>query len=104
MEDQQNGLFNERESVHNFPWRQLFFGFLVPVAIFYLLHRFGQPLIGALLAIGWGIGLVVIKYVRSRTIELFPALAIPVVLIELIGTNVNLFLSLPKMVLDTITE
>ena len=89
MEDQQTGLFNEQESIPNFPWRQLFFGFLVPVAIFYLLHRFGQPLTGALLAIGWGIGLVVIKYVSSRKIELFPALAIPVVLIELIGTIIT---------------
>jgi len=89
MIDQQNTFFNGQTSGPNFPWRQLILGFLVPITIFYLLHRFGQPLVGAFLAIGWGVGLVVIKYIRSRKIELFPALAIPIVLIELIGTVIT---------------
>jgi intracellular septation protein A len=89
MADQQNTYYNWQTSGPRFPWRQLILGALVPITIFYILHRFGQPLTGALLAIGWSIGLLVIKYWRSRSIELFPALAIPIVLIELIGTLIT---------------
>jgi intracellular septation protein A len=89
MLDQQNTYYNWQTSGPRFPWRQLVLGALVPITIFYTLHRLGQPLTGALLAIGWSIGLLVIKYWRSRSIELFPALAIPIILIELIGTLIT---------------
>lgn len=89
MVDQQNTYHNWRAPGSDFPSRQLIFGALVPVIIFYSLHRLGQPLIGALLAIAWSIGLFTLKYWRSRSIELFPALAIPIVLIELIGTLIT---------------
>jgi intracellular septation protein A len=89
MVDQQNTYYNWQTSGPRFPWRQLILGVLVPITIFYALHRFGQPLSGALLAIGWSIGLLVVKYWRTRNIELFPALAIPIILIELIGTLIT---------------
>ena len=89
MADQKNTFYNWQTSGPSFPWRQLILGALVPITIFYTLHRLGQPLIGALLAIGWSISLLVFKYWRSRSIELFPALAIPIVLIELIGTLIT---------------
>ena len=53
------------------------------------MYRLGQPLTGALIAIGWSISLLVVQYWRSRSIELFPVLAIPIVLIELIGTLIT---------------
>jgi len=97
MANQQNTYYNWQTSGPRFPWRQLILGALVPITIFYALHRFGQALSGALLAIGWSIGLLVIKYWRSRNIELFPALAIPIILIESIGTlitrNPNFYLA-----------
>ena len=89
MTDQQNTFDTWRTSGPSFPWRQLIFGALAPITIFYVLHRFGRPLTGALLAIGWSMGLLVIKYWRSRSVELFPALAIPIVLLELIGTLIT---------------
>jgi len=89
MEDQQNTFDNWRTSGPSFPWRQLMLGALAPITIFYALHRLGQPLTGALLDIGWSIGLLAIKYWRFRSIELFPALAIPIILIELIGTLIT---------------
>jgi hypothetical protein len=89
MVDQQNTYYNWQTSGPRFPWRQLILGALVPITIFYALHRFDQPLSGALLAIGWSIGLLVIKYWRTRSVELFPALAIPIILIELIGTLIT---------------
>jgi intracellular septation protein A len=89
MIENQNAYFTGQTSGPNFPWRQLILGFLVPITIFYVCHRLGQSLTGALLAIGWSIGLLVIKYLRSRIFELFPALAIPIVLIELIGTLIT---------------
>jgi intracellular septation protein A len=89
MADQQNTFATWQTSGPDFPWRQLLLGILVPITIFYALHRLGRPLTGALLAIGWSIGLLVIKYWRYRSIELFPALAIPIVLIELIGTLIT---------------
>ena len=89
MVDQQNTYYNWQTSGPSFPWRQLLLGALAPITIFYILHRVGHPLTGALLAIGWSISLLVVKYWRSRSIELFPALAIPIILIELIGTLVT---------------
>ena len=89
MVDQQNTFNNGQTSDPSFPWRQLILGALVPIIIFYALHSLGQPLTGTLLAIGWSIGLLVIKYWRTRSIELFAALAIPIVLIELIGTLIT---------------
>lgn len=89
MADQQKTFDSWRESGPRFPWRQLIVGALAPITIFYVLHRLGRPLTGALMAIGWSIGLLVIKYWRSRRIELFPALAIPIILIELIGTLIT---------------
>jgi intracellular septation protein A len=89
MVDQQNTYYKWQTSGTSFPWRQLILGALVPITFFYTLHRLGQPLTGALLAIGWSISLLVIKYWRSRSIELFPALAIPIILIELIGTLIT---------------
>ena len=89
MDDQKNTFYKWQTSGPKFPWRQLILGALVPITIFYSLYRLGQPLTGALIAIGWSIGLLAIKYGRSRNIELFPALAIPVILIELIGTLIT---------------
>jgi intracellular septation protein A len=73
----------------NFPYRQFILGALVPISFFYAFHRFGQPLAGALIAIGWSAGLLGVTYWRARRIELFPGLAIPIVTIELIGTLVT---------------
>lgn len=89
VEDQQKTFDKWRESGPRFPWRQLVLGALAPITIFYVLHRIGRPLTGALLAIGWSIGLLLTKYLRSRRIELFPALAVPIILIELIGTLIT---------------
>ena len=89
MVDQKKSFYNWQTSGPELPWRQLLLGALVPIAIFYALYRLGQPLTGALIAIVWSISLLVIKYWRFRSIELFPALAIPVILIELIGTLIT---------------
>jgi intracellular septation protein A len=72
----------------NFPFRQFFLGALVPILFFYVLHRIGQALAGAMLAIGWSSCLLAFTYWRSRRIELFPGLAIPIIIIELTGTLV----------------
>jgi len=71
MADQQNTFYNGQTSNPSFPWHQLILGALVPIVIFYALYRLGQPLTGALLALAWSIGLLVIKYWRSRSFELF---------------------------------
>jgi hypothetical protein len=47
-----------------FPWRQLILDVLVPITLFYILHRLGQPLMGALLAIGWSISFLAVTYGR----------------------------------------
>ena len=72
-----------------FPYRQFILGALVPISLFYVFHRFEQPLAGALLAIGWSISLLGFTYWRSRRIELFPGLAIPIIAIELVGTLIT---------------
>ena len=70
----------------SFPYRQFVIGAVVSITIFYIFQNFGQPLTGALFAAGWGICLLIITYWRFSRIEIFPALAVPIVLIELIGT------------------
>jgi intracellular septation protein A len=89
MTKQQNTKAPLQISGANFPYRQFILGALVPISFFYAFHRFGQPLVGALLAIGWSLSLLVFTYLRSRRIELFPGLAIPIITIELIGTLVT---------------
>ena len=89
MTDQQNPSAPLQLSGANFPYRQFILGALVPILFFYVFHRFGQPLIGALLAISWSLSLLVISYWRSRRIELFAGLAIPIITIELIGTLIT---------------
>ena len=88
MTDSQNSSSPVPVSGANFPYRQFILGALVPISFFYIFHRFGQPLTGAMLAIGWSLCLLGITYWRSRRIELFPGLAIPIIIIELIGTLV----------------
>lgn len=89
MTDQQNKSAPLQISGTTFPYRQFILGALVPISLFYVFHRFGQPLTGALLAIGWSISLLGFTYWRSRRIELFPGLAIPIIAIELIGTLIT---------------
>lgn len=88
MTDSQNTSVGGLVSGANFPYRQFILGALVPISFFYVFHRFGQPLTGAMLAIGWSISLLGLTYWRSRRIELFPGLAIPIIAIELVGTLV----------------
>ena len=73
----------------NFPLRQFILGAVVPICFFYAFHRLGKPLVGALLAIGWSLSLLVATYWRSRRVELFPGLAIPIIIIELVATLVT---------------
>ncbi|CAB1060545.1 hypothetical protein D1BOALGB6SA_5311 [Olavius sp. associated proteobacterium Delta 1] len=89
MTESQNTSTGGLISGADFPYRQFILGALVPILFFYASHRFGQPLIGALLAISWSLSLLAITYWRSRRIELFPGLAIPIIIIELIGTLVT---------------
>lgn len=89
MTDQQDTASGGQITRANFPYRQFILGALVPISLFYVFHRFEQPLAGALLAIGWSISLLGFTYWRSRRIELFPGLAIPIIAIELVGTLIT---------------
>lgn len=75
---------------HNFPWRQFIIGALIPIMVFYIFYRLDKPLTGALLAVGWGAGVLAITHLFFQRINLFAALAIPFTLIELIVTVVTL--------------
>ncbi len=74
----------------NFPLRQFIIGALIPIAVFYVFHRFGKPLTGAILAASWGAGVATITHVFLKKINVFAALSIPISLIELIGTIITL--------------
>lgn len=89
MTDHQRAPANMPSTTPGLPWRQLIPGAFIPITIFYAFYRFGQPLTGALLAIGWSIGFLVIKYWKSKKVDLFPFFAIPIILIELIGTLIT---------------
>ena len=68
----------------HFPWRQFALGALIPMLIFYLLSRFEQSLLGALLAGSWGLGVVLVGYWRYRRIDLFAGMAMTMAIIELL--------------------
>jgi intracellular septation protein A len=89
MTDQQDTAASGQISRANFPYRQFILGALVPISLFYAFHRFEQPLAGALIAIGWSASLIGVTYWRTRRIELFPGLAIPIITIELAGTLIT---------------
>ena len=89
MTDQQDTAASGQISRANFPYRQFILGALVPISLFYAFHRFEQPLAGALIAIGWSASLLGVTYLRTRRIELFPGLAIPIITIELAGTLIT---------------
>ena len=89
MTDQQDTATSGQISRANFPYRQFILGALVPISLFYAFHRFEQPLAGALIAIGWSASLLGVTYWRTRRIELFPGLAIPIITIELAGTLIT---------------
>ena len=61
-------------------------GGVIPVVLFYLLHRTGQTLTGAIVAGSRGLGVTVITYWLSREVNIFAVLATTVNLIEIIGT------------------
>jgi hypothetical protein len=74
----------------NFPLRQFIIGALIPIAIFYIFHRFGKPLTGALLAASWGAGVAAITHLFFKKVNLFAVISIPFTLIELAGTIITL--------------
>jgi hypothetical protein len=61
-------------------------GGVVPVVLFYLLHRAGQTLTGAIVAGGWGFGVTIVTYWLSRKVNIFAVLATTVNLVEIVGT------------------
>ncbi len=69
----------------NFKWKQFFIGALVPIAVFYIFHRLGRPLTGAMLAAGWGVGLSVVTHLILKEINLFAILSIPFAIIQMGG-------------------
>lgn len=73
----------------DFPYGQLITGALVPIIIFYIFNRFDQALMGSLLAAGWGAVALLFTYWRERELNIFAAIAVPGMLIELIGTVVT---------------
>ncbi len=66
------------------PWRQLTLGALIPMLIFYVLSRLEQPVLGAVLAGSWGLGVVLVAYWRCRRIDLFAGLAMVMAVTELL--------------------
>ncbi|MBN1981560.1 MAG: hypothetical protein JW795_08520 [Chitinivibrionales bacterium] len=72
-----------------FPWKDFFFGTIVPVALFYSFNRAGYTIAGILLSIGWSAVLVSAGIVVRRTIELFAAFGLTVTLIELLTTLIT---------------
>ena len=59
------------------------------MVLFYLGKRLGQPLIGALLAGLWGLGVVIIVYWHSRRVNVFAGLAATLAVIELAVTIIT---------------
>ncbi len=70
----------------NFPHRQVLLGALIPLGLFYLCSRWGQPLLGALLGGGWGLGVGLLWYKRSGHLDPFAGIGTGVAIMQLLLT------------------
>lgn len=73
-----------RRMRQHFPWRQFVLGALIPMLIFYVLSRVKQPLLGAVCAGSWGLGVVLVGYWRSRRMDWFAGMGMAMSVIELL--------------------
>ncbi len=74
----------------HFPWKAFIIGALLPIIIYYVFDLYGKPLVGALIAASWGVGVVLVTHFVFQKVNLFAVLAIPLTLIEIIGTIITL--------------
>ncbi len=72
-----------------FQWRDFIIGAVVPMVVFYAFHHGGRPLVGALMAAGWGVLVVIASYLFGGKANRFAALLVPFSVIELAVTIVS---------------
>lgn len=87
--------------LQNFKWKQFIVGAMIPIITFYVFHRLGEPLTGALLAIGWGIGLTAVTHLVLKNVNAFAILSIPLATLQMGGIiatrNPDIFLIWPAV-------
>lgn len=75
--------------VGNFPLGKFIRSGVIPLLIFYIFHRHGRPLVGAVLAGSWGLAVVGAVYLRSRKIDIIAVLAAIMAVIQIIITIIT---------------
>lgn len=73
-----------RRIAQAFPLWKFILGALMPLALYYALHRLGHGLEGALLALGWVMVVIGLTYWRTRQIDLFIVLVGLLTLVALV--------------------
>ena len=75
--------------LRHFPRRQFVLGALAPALIFYLFQRFNAELTGAVVAGAWGLAVAIWEWRRMRRVDVFAAVAVTLLTIEIVMTLVT---------------
>ena len=67
-----------------FPWKDMFFGFLVPKVFFLYGARRGMPLLWGAIAIAWCVGIFYLNQVRAHKINFFAIFAVIMILARVV--------------------
>ena len=90
-----------RESIwtslkNRFPWKDMFFGFLVPKVFFLYGARHGRPFLWGGIAITWCVAVFYLKQVRNHKVNFFAIFAVIMILARVVVVLVE---SNPRMYL-----
>lgn len=91
----------KRESIwvslkNRFPWKDMFFGFLVPKVFFLYGARHGVPFLWGTIAIAWCVGVFYLNQVRNHKVNFFAIFAVIMILARVVVVLVE---NNPKMYL-----
>jgi hypothetical protein len=68
----------------NFPWKDMFLGFLVPKVVFLYGAHYGMPFLWAGIAVAWCFGVFYIHQVRTRKVNFFAIFAVVMILARIV--------------------
>ncbi len=68
----------------NFPWRDMFLGFLIPKVIFLYGARHGLPFLWGAIAIAWCVGIFYLHQVRTHKVNFFAIFAVIMIMARII--------------------
>jgi hypothetical protein len=80
----------------NFPWKDMFLGFLIPKVFFLYGVRHGMPFLWGAIAVAWCVGVFYLSQVRTHKVNFFAIFAVIMIIARIIvviaGKNPRMYL------------